>query len=344
MKDKYIIMADGKSPHTLKWASELCKYFNLYVISLNGYNRQLLSYVDKEQIFVVNESVNISGGNFKLLLKYFEIKKIVESIDPKYINAHYISSYGVLAALIKRTKQEVKLIQSAWGSDILVTPFESVIKKGITKFALVNADLITSDSYYMSDKIIEISANEKIETFPFGLEKIDEKEEIVKDKNLVFSNRALSKNYNIMTIVEWFAKLHNKELRLVIANEGEQKEKLKSLVKKLGLAAQIEFVGFLTKDEQDTLYKKAQYYISIPSSDSTAVSLLEAMSFGCYPIVSNLPANREWILDECNGSFFTKNIFLPEVEPNVSNINKNIINKKAIFSKSIKNYINRLEK
>jgi len=343
MKDKYIIMADAKSPHTLKWVSELCKYFDLYVISLNGYDRQLLSYVGKEQIFVVNESVNVSGGNFKLLLKYFEIKKIVESIAPKYINAHYISSYGVLAALIKRVKPEIKLVQSAWGSDILVTPFESVIKRKVTEFALVNADLITSDSYYMSDKIIEISANRKIDTFPFGLEEIDLNEEIVKDKNLIFSNRALSENYNIMTVVEWFAKLHNEELRLVIANEGEQKEELKSLAKKLGVTTQIEFVGFLTKDDQDTLYKKAQYYISIPSSDSTAVSLLEAMSFGCYPIVSNLPANREWILDECNGSFFSEGMLLPEVEQNVSNINKNIINKKAIFSKSIKNYISRLE-
>ena len=344
MKDRYIIMADGKSPHTLKWASELSKYFNLYLISLNGYDKQLLSYVDKEHIFVVNESVNVSGGNFKLLLKYFEIKKIVESIAPKYINAHYISSYGVLAALIKRAKPEIKLVQSAWGSDVLVTPFESAIKKRVTKFALVNADLITSDSYYMSDKIIEISANRKIETFPFGLEEVDLKEKIVKDKNLIFSNRTLSENYNIMTVVEWFATLQNMDLRLVIANEGEQKEALKSLAKKLDITAQIEFVGFLNKDEQEALYKKAQYYISIPSSDSTAVSLLEAMSFGCYPIVSNLPANREWILDECNGSFFTEGMSLPEVEQNVSNINKSIINKKAIFSKSIKNYISRLEK
>jgi len=336
-------MADGKSPHTLKWVSELCNYFNLFLITLNGYDKQLLAYIEEEQIFIVNKYVKASGGNFKLLLKYFEIKKIVASIEPKYLNAHYISSYGVLAALVKRANPKIKLIQSAWGSDILVTPFENIIKKKVTQFALAKADLITSDSYYMSDRIIEISANERIDTFPFGLEEIDLTEKTIKDKNLIFSNRALSENYNIMTIVEWFAKLHNEELRLVIANEGEQKEELKALAKKLGIAAQIEFVGFLNKGEQEVLYKKAQYYISIPSSDSTAVSLLEAMRFGCYPIVSNLPANREWILDECNGSFFSEGMLLPEVEQNVSTINKNIINKKAIFSKSIKNYINKLE-
>jgi len=344
MKDKYIIMADGKSPHTLKWVRELSNYFDLYLITLNGYDRQLLAYMDEEQIYVINESVNVSGGNFKLLLKYFEIKKIIEGIDPKYINAHYISSYGVLAALVKRAYPDIKLIQSAWGTDILVTPFENIVKKMVTKFALLKADLITSDSYYMSDKIIEISVNDKIETFAFGLDEIDFTEMIVKDKNLIFSNRALSENYNIIKIVEWFAALKNQELKLVIANEGEQKEELKSVVLKLKVASQVEFVGFLSKDEQDELYKKASYYISIPSSDSTAVSLLEAMSFGCYPIVSNLPANREWIIDECNGSFFRNGMALPEVEQNISNINKNIINKKAIFSKSIKNYIDRVRK
>jgi len=75
MKQKYIMMSDGKSPHTLKWVKELVKYFELYLISLNGYDKQLLQYIPKDKIYVVNENVNVNGGNFKLLLKYFEIKK-----------------------------------------------------------------------------------------------------------------------------------------------------------------------------------------------------------------------------------------------------------------------------
>jgi len=343
MKDKYLILADGKSPHTFKWVKELYNYFDLSLITLNGYDKQLLQYIDKEQIYVLNESVNAEGGNFKLLLKYFEIKKIVNALQPKYINAHYISSYGVLAALVKRNNLQLKLIQSAWGSDVLVTPFENRIKRVSTKFALQYADLITSDSFYMSDKIIEISATEAIETFAFGLEIVVMDDDVAKDENLIFSNRALSENYNINTIIRWFAGLENRDLKLVIANDGVQRKELEALCISLNVSQQVKFVGFLTKDEQDVLYKKAKYYISIPNSDSTAVSLLEAMAFGCYPIVSNLPANREWILDECNGSFFVGDMLLPVVEEDVSSINKRIIDKKAIFSKSIKKYINRLE-
>jgi len=343
MKDKYLLLADGKSPHTLKWAKELHNYFELSLITLNGYSEGLLPYIDRQRIYVLNESVNAAGGNFKLLLKYFEIKKIVDALQPKYMNAHYISSYGVLAALVKRNNLHIKLIQSTWGSDVLVTPFESRLKKYIAKFALQYADFITSDSFYMSDKIIEISGNEVIDTFAFGLEDVDMSTEIQKDENLIFSNRALSENYNIDKIIRWFAGLENKDMKLIIANDGEQREKLKELSVTLGVKQQVEFVGFLTKDTQDALYKKAKYYISIPSSDSTAVSLLEAMAFGCYPIVSNLPANREWILDECNGSFFCENMCLPLVDENIKEINKNIIRKRAIFAKSIKNYVEKLE-
>ena len=343
MRDKYVIMSDGKSPHTLKWVKELVRYFDIFLISLNGYDEKLLFYLDKKYIFVVNESVNVNGGNFKFLLKYFEIKKIIDFIKPKFLNAHYISSYGILAALIKKNNNKIKLIQSAWGSDILVTPFENIIKNKLVKFALRYADLITSDSYFMSDKILEISGNDEIDTFAFGLDKVDMDAEILKDENLIFSNRALLSYYNIDTIIEWFATFENEALKLVIANDGIKREKLQKLASRLKISNRVEFVGFLTKNEQDELYKRAKYYISIPSSDSTAVSLLEAMSFGCYPIVSNLPANREWILDECNGSFFVKGMLLPEVDETVSSINKNIIHKKAIFSKSIEKYIQKLK-
>ena len=46
---------------------------------------------------------------------------------------------------------------------------------------------------------------------------------------------------------------------------------------------------------------KEELYISIPTSDSTSVTLLEAMAAGSLPIVSDLPANREWIEDGKNG-------------------------------------------
>ena len=344
MKNKYILFSDAKSPHTLKWLKELVKYFDIYLVSLNGYSKEVLDYINKDRLFVLNDSVNQGGGNIKLISKYFALEKLVKQINPEYINAHYLSSYGVIAALIKKKYPNIKLIQSTWGTDILVTPFESFVKKAIAKFALNSADLITSDSFYMSDKIEEISGKKcNIDTFAFGLEDMEFDNHIEKDDKLIFSNRALSENYNIDKIVKWFAKFNNRDLKLIIANDGDKKEYLKELVDSLNISDRVEFVGFLNKEEQENFYKKSQYYISVPTSDSTAVSLLEAMAFGCYPILSNIPANREWILDGCNGSFFNGNMALPSVDIDIININQDIIKKRAIFSKNIQEFVKKVE-
>ena len=342
MKDRYLILADASSPHTFKWAKELVKYFDLYVITLNSYSEEIESLLTKERIFSLNEQVITSGGNLKLILKYFEIKRIVEELQPAYLNAHYLSSYGVLAALIKVKFKNIKLIQSTWGTDILVTPFTNSIKFNIAKFALSKADVITSDSYFMTDKINDIYKNIITKTFPFGLEPFNIQENIKKDNFLIFSNRGLSENYNIDKIVDWFGTLKDKRYKLIIAHDGEMRVSLEKQVKRLNLSNRVEFVGFLTDLQQKEYYKTAKYYISIPSSDSTAVSLLESMRYGCCPIVSNLSANREWVLDEVNGVYFKKSLALENLTLNVIKLNQTIIFKRAVFEDSIQEYIKRI--
>jgi glycosyltransferase involved in cell wall biosynthesis len=64
---------------------------------------------------------------------------------------------------------------------------------------------------------------------------------------------------------------------------------------------QVEFAGHLSAEAQSAWYARAQWWVSLPQSDSVAVSLLEAMAHGCIPLLSDLPANREWVRDGENG-------------------------------------------
>ena len=70
----------------------------------------------------------------------------------------------------------------------------------------------------------------------------------------------------------------------------QQIENLKALVEKLEIAERVEFVGWLNKNENYAYYNGGKVFISIPRSDATGISLMEAMSGGCLPVVSNLPA------------------------------------------------------
>lgn len=51
--------------------------------------------------------------------------------------------------------------------------------------------------------------------------------------------------------------------------------------------------------------QSASHYLSASLSDGASSSLFEAMACGLFPIVSDIPANREWITDQKNGLLFS---------------------------------------
>ena len=77
---------------------------------------------------------------------------------------------------------------------------------------------------------------------------------------------------------------------------------------------------------------------SICTTETTSVSLLEAMSYGCIPIVSNIPANTEWIEDKINGLYYERSK-IPEFLCNAFRINREIIRERAIWSNNIKKFV-----
>lgn len=88
---------------------------------------------------------------------------------------------------------------------------------------------------------------------------------------------------------------------MIIAATGEETDALKLLVEQLGINEQVQFAGWVNKVQNAEFYSNAKIFVSIPESDATAISLLEAMAYGCVPVLSDLPANREWIEDGKNG-------------------------------------------
>ena len=347
---RYLILSDGMSLHTLKWAKELKNYFDLYFISFSSFRKEFYHLFTSDRLFEFNVDIRMSGGNYKILSQAPNIVKIIHSINPDVINGHYVTSYGFVCALIKKYyKSNLKIILSAWGSDILVTPKKNRFYFELTKFSLKKADIVTSDSYFMSDEIKRISNNYSI-TFPFGVEFLPNVKINDKDENLYFSNRALAKNYNIDKVIIFFSKIfkYNSDARLIIANDGPERKELMTLCNKLGLEKNIEFVGFLSSDEQCEKYRRAQYFISIPQSDSTSVSLLEAMSYGCVPIVSDLPSNREWVINNLNGFYIDdgkKNFLEWNFDSaDILKINQKIISENAMWSNNILNFVNQVNK
>jgi glycosyltransferase involved in cell wall biosynthesis len=63
----------------------------------------------------------------------------------------------------------------------------------------------------------------------------------------------------------------------------------------------IRTLGPYVKEDMPKWFRAADTYVSCAQSDGTSVSLLEAMATGLPAVVTDIPSNREWVLDGRNG-------------------------------------------
>jgi glycosyltransferase involved in cell wall biosynthesis len=89
--------------------------------------------------------------------------------------------------------------------------------------------------------------------------------------------------------------------KFLIAGDGVEKEDLAMQVKRLNLSAFVQFLGRVPHQEMHRLLAETDVYVSTSPYDGTSVSLLEALASGAFPVVADIPSNREWIADGDNG-------------------------------------------
>jgi glycosyltransferase involved in cell wall biosynthesis len=295
---KICFLGDGNSIHIRRWLDSF--HDKGHEVHLITFSKVELKHIIVHEIGDVN--ININGSNWRYMFSIIQIKKLLRKINPDIVNAHFVTSYGFLAAL----SGAKPLVVSAWGTDILVTPERNKVYKAITKYALNKAKLVTSDSDFMS-KAIEKLTNTKVLTVPMGVESSlcykDRKEST--DEIKILSLRTVNKNSNVDIIIKAFSKLvinnEGTRFKLIITNDGPEMENIKVLVKELNLENSVDIKGFVSRDELIELLYSSHMHITMPDSDSTSVTLLEAMASGIITIASDIPANREWINHKENG-------------------------------------------
>lgn len=296
---KICLFADGESIHTLRW----CNYFLEH-----GHEVHLISFkkVNISQIntyFVGDGNINVSGGNWKLIFHFREVKKILKDIKPDIFHAHYATSYGITGALCNFHP----FVITALGSDVLITPNQSKIVKILLKWALKRADWITSMADHMTEKITSmISEPEKTYTLPFGIDtdvfKETDNRKPLSDFTFI-STRNFEDVYNISHLIKSFQGIHAQipNAKLILIGAGSKRNEIESLVKELGLTQQVDFKGKLTQPEIAKELNAAHVFVTVSKSDGNNISLNEAMACGTLCIATCIPANVQWIKNGENG-------------------------------------------
>ncbi len=301
---RLVLFGDGESPHLVKWARALAPRVDLWVASSRAFAPGFDDCAPVARRLALHTRPAFAGGNVAVLRTLPRLARWLKQVQPDWINPHYLTSHGSLAWLATSTfGAPGRLVGSAWGSDILQTPERSRGARALTRRVLAACEFTTSDSRHMAERMKALGARE-VMTFPFGLEVIPPQPQPGdKDPHLFFANRALEPIYAPMQVLAMFSTIASAqpEARLVLANDGSLRDALAAEVARLGLAERVQMVGRLDAQAQARCYTQAQWFISVPSSDSVSVSVLEAMAHGCVPILSDLPANRELVRHGDNG-------------------------------------------
>ncbi|MHA1396035.1 MAG: glycosyltransferase family 4 protein [Promethearchaeota archaeon] len=310
----------------LSYVLNIHDYRFLSALMKRNYDVYLISYLLKGRYSEVPKMIRDIRGlkiiqrkfNFTQEYKYIfpfmvvDFRNIIKRIKPDILHTGWVLREGLVGAL----SGFHPVLLMPYGSDILIEPERFLLRKMITKYAIKKADMITCDCETVKNRIIQLTGfqENRIVTFPWGIElenfypdpekavRIRKKLEWV-NKKILIMNRTFEEIYGIQYFIEALPDILSEEptTRVILIGSGILEKQIHSLVTEKRLDNFVKFIGSISIEEMTYYLNAADIYVSTSLSDGTSLSLLEAMACNLPVVVTDIPANNEWITNGQNG-------------------------------------------
>jgi L-malate glycosyltransferase len=254
------------------------------------------------------------------LREALRLRRLLRRLDPDIVHAHWLAGPAWLAALSGRRP----FLATAWGSDALVFTAPSLLARLMVRLVGLRAAAVTHDSESVGDALAGFGIpRARLRRIVFGADgaifrPLPGDPELLRslgvdnDDPTLVSPRGLAPVYEPETVIRGFAaacRLRPCNLLIRVdnihidasatnADAREQWEELVALAEELGVADRIFPYTGVDRADLPRLLSSVAAVISVPNSDGTSVVLLESLFVEAPVIVSDLPANREWIVDD----------------------------------------------
>ena len=241
-----------------------------------------------------------------------EFQRCVRELQPDVVQAGPIQSCAYAAAL----SGFHPLLVTSWGSDILLHAKRDQEWRDATVVALRGADGFFCDCNTVRRAALQFAAipDSKIAQLPWGIRAgifspvgglpSSEKLKLEAGTIPIISTRSWEPLYGTATLIEAFriAYLRDSRLRLLLLNDGSEAGYIRDFIARHKLNKVVSTPGMVAAEDLPSWFRAAKGYISCTQSDGTSVSLLEAMATGLPVVLSDIPANREWVIAGENGA------------------------------------------
>lgn len=296
---RILYVSDAASVHTRRWA----EFFrdqgaDVHVASFRP------AAIDGVEVHVLGSG---RWGRIGYFLAIPRLRALARRLRPEIVHAQYVTSYGFLAAAAGLRP----LVVTAWGTDVLISPKESMVLRSLASFAVRRADAVTTVAQHMNAAVAALGVPiDSVSAVPFG---VDTRHFVPPPVGRpespplrLICTRNFGPIYSVHTLVDALRMVRERglALRVDLVGEGPLRSELQAQVTRCGLDAEVTFHGHVDHATLARLLADAHLFVTPALSDGNNVSLNEAMACGSFPIATDIPANAQWIEHGVNGLLY----------------------------------------
>ena len=239
----------------------------------------------------------------------FDFRRLIRKIKPDLIHAGPIQTCAFIAALSGFRP----ILTISWGFDLMDDVHKSRRMERITRYVLRRSACFTSDAQVTRDKAVAYGMDpDRTVVFPWGvnLEHFSPKETVVRHAKrssvVLFCNRSWEPRYGVDVLAEAFVTVarQRSDVELLLLSDGSQSVRIRQILERGGVMNRVTFAGQIPQRNLPRFYHMADLFISPSHVDGSSVSLMEALACGLPCLVSDIPANKEWVVEGENGWLF----------------------------------------
>ena len=236
-----------------------------------------------------------------------DLKRVLREIKPDLIHAGPIQTCAFLAVLSGFRP----ILTMSWGFDLMQDAERDGWWRLVTRYTLRRSSFFTSDAQVTCAKAIAYGMDpSRTVIFPWGidLKQFKPKRATVRRQRstVLFCDRSWEPRYGVDVLARAFVKVarQREDVSLLLLGGGSQGQTIRQILMSGGVYDRVQFGGQISQTDLPRWIHMAELYISPSHVDGSSVSLMEALACGLPALVSDIPANKEWVSEGVNGWLF----------------------------------------
>ncbi len=307
---KIIYFSTAYSPHDHRFLSALAgTEHEVFFVRLQGGGKQ---YEDRPVPARI-EQVRWAGGERPFRWRdvpklAVSLRRVIRKTKPDLIHAGPIQTSAFVAVLTGFRP----ILTMSWGFDLMEDVHRNRWWEWVTRFTLARSTFFTSDAQVTREKAIGYGMDpERTIVFPWGVDLDHFRPPAVHRRPstglTLFCNRSWEPRYGVDVLARAFVRAAKSrpDLSLILLAGGSQGQVIRQILSRGGVLDRVHFGGYVSQKELPHYYHAADLYISPSHVDGSSVSLMEALACGLPVLVSDIPANKEWVTEGENGWLFS---------------------------------------